>query len=51
MGEKDQVFVWLEKAFQERDSRIVALRVEPVFENFRSDPRFQDLIKRIGLPK
>ena len=51
MGDKDQVFVWLEKAFQERDSRIVALRVEPVFETFRSDPRFQDLIKRIGLPK
>ncbi len=51
VGEKDQVFVWLEKAFQERDSRIVALRVEPVFESLRSDPRFQDLVKRIGFPK
>ncbi len=51
VGEKDQVFVWLEKAFQERDSRIVALRVEPVFETLRSDPRFQDLVKRIGFPK
>jgi hypothetical protein len=51
VGEKDQVFVWLEKAFQERDSRIVALRVEPVFESLRSDPKFQDLVKRIGFPK
>jgi serine/threonine protein kinase len=51
LGDREQVFSWLEKAYAERDSRIVALKVEPAFEGLRSDPRFQDLVKRIGLPQ
>jgi eukaryotic-like serine/threonine-protein kinase len=51
LGDREQVFGWLEKAFAERDSRIVALKVEPAFEHLRTDPRFQDLVKRIGFPQ
>jgi serine/threonine protein kinase len=51
LNDRDAVFTFLEKAFQERDSRIVAVKVDPVFEGFHSDPRFQDLVKRIGFPR
>ena len=51
LGEREQAFKSLEKAFQERDSRIVALEVEPVFGSWHSDPKFQSLVKRIGLPR
>jgi TolB-like protein/Flp pilus assembly protein TadD len=50
LDEKDQAFEWLEKAFEERHPYLVLMGVEPVFRNLRSDPRFQDLKKRVGLP-
>ncbi len=50
LGEKDQAFQWLEKSYEDRDSRLVSLRVEPMFDSLRSDPRFQDLLLRIGFP-
>lgn len=49
LGEKDQTLTWLEKAYQEHDSGLVSLRVEPMFDAVRSDPRFQDLLKRMKL--
>jgi tetratricopeptide (TPR) repeat protein len=49
LGEKDQVFVWLEKAYQERSRPLWGLKVNPVWDDFRSDPRFADLLRRIGL--
>jgi tetratricopeptide (TPR) repeat protein len=49
LGEKDQTLTWLEKAYQEHDSGLVSLRVEPMFDTVRSDPRFQDLLKRMKL--
>jgi tetratricopeptide (TPR) repeat protein len=51
LGDREQALVWLEKAFQEHDSRIVALKVEPVFETLRSDSRFRSLVSRVGLPQ
>ncbi len=51
LGDKEQVFSWLEKAFQQRDNHIVALRVDPAFQNFQSDPRYRGLLKRIGFPR
>jgi eukaryotic-like serine/threonine-protein kinase len=51
LGDREQVFSWLEKAYAERDSGIVALRVEPAFQGLRSDPRWQNLVKRIGIPQ
>ncbi|MFN7926748.1 MAG: tetratricopeptide repeat protein [Blastocatellia bacterium] len=49
LGDKDQAFVWLEKAFQERSNMIVLLKVLPNPDSFRSDPRFADLLRRVGL--
>lgn len=49
LGDKDQAMVWLEKGFEERFNPGVLER--PCFDELRSDPRFQDLIQRIGLPK
>jgi len=50
MGEKELVFEWLEKAFQERSGWLGNLNVEPGFDQVRSDPRFGDLVRRVGLP-
>jgi len=50
LGEKDQVFMWLEKAYEERSGWLIWLRAEPISDPLRSDPRFQDLLRRIGLP-
>ena len=51
LGEKEQAFEWLEKAYQRRDFLLVLLKVEPMFERLRSDPRFPDLVQRVGLPQ
>ncbi len=50
LGEKGQAFASLEKAYEQRDSQMVYLKVEPPLDPLRSDPRFQDLLHRIGLP-
>lgn len=49
LRQKDQAFEWLEKAYQERSSLITYLKVEPTFESLHPDPRFADLLQRIGL--
>ena len=49
LGEKDQAFAWLEKAYGERSDGLVNLKAEQRFDSLRSDPRFQDLARRIGL--
>ena len=49
LDQKGQAFEWLEKAYDERSSFLVWLNVDPVFDNLRSDPRFTDLLRRIGL--
>ena len=51
LGEKDKAFEWLEKDFQNRDSRLNTFRWELQFEPLRDDPRFKDLLKRMGLPE
>jgi TolB-like protein/DNA-binding winged helix-turn-helix (wHTH) protein/Flp pilus assembly protein TadD len=51
LGEKDQALAWLQKACDERVFRVVFLRVEPLLDELRSDPRFQALVKRIGLSR
>jgi DNA-binding winged helix-turn-helix (wHTH) protein/TolB-like protein/Flp pilus assembly protein TadD len=51
LGEKDQALAWLEKAYDDRSSYMVYLKVEPIFDSLHSDPRFVDLIRRVGLPQ
>ena len=48
LGDKDQAMSWLEKGYEERFNPGVLLR--PGFDPLRSDPRFQYLLRRIGLP-
>jgi TolB-like protein/Tfp pilus assembly protein PilF len=49
LGDKDQVFVWLEKDFQARNGPLCRIRWELPFEPVRSDPRYADLLRRMGL--
>jgi tetratricopeptide (TPR) repeat protein len=51
LGDKEQAFQWLEKAYQERAHYLVHIKWEPRFENLHSDPRFQNLLRRIGLTR
>jgi eukaryotic-like serine/threonine-protein kinase len=49
MDQKQKAFEWLEKAYEEHDSGLVSLAVEPMFENIRPDPRFKEIIRRMKL--
>ncbi len=49
LGENDSALEWLERAYKERASTIIFLKVNPEFDSLRSDPRFTDLLLRIGL--
>ena len=48
LGEKDQAFAWLEKDFQTRSGLLGWTRWAPAFESLRSDPRYTDLLRRMG---
>ena len=49
MGAKDQAFEWLEKAYKERSAWLVFIGIEPGLDSLRSDSRFTELLRRIGL--
>jgi serine/threonine-protein kinase len=50
LGDKDRTFMFLESAYRERNYALCWLKVDPSFDGVRSDPRFRDLVRRIGLP-
>ncbi len=52
LGDKDQAFVWLNKAFDEREGRLANIRSEPNYnyDSLRGDPRFAELIRRMNFP-
>ena len=49
-GDKERAFEYLERSFEEREVEILRLH-DTLFDPVRSDPRFQDLVRRIGLPE
>jgi serine/threonine-protein kinase len=49
LGQKDEAFRWLARAYQERSAWLVYARVDPKYDDLRSDPRFADLLRRLGL--
>src|SRR5262249_21430566 len=51
LGEKDRAFEWLQKAYEERDMSLIELYMDPSWEILRPDPRFAELLRRIGLAR
>jgi len=51
LGERDKTLEWLEKGYQHRDARMMFLKVEPKWNNLRDDPRFQELLRKLGFPQ
>ena len=49
LGDKDQVFAWLEKGFEQRSGELPYITTHFNFEDLRSDPRYADLVRRMGL--
>lgn len=50
LGDKDEAMRWLEQGYKERDIWLALLKVWPRFDPLRSDPRFQDLLRRMNFP-
>lgn len=49
-NDDDRAFAWLERAFEIRDPNLVRLNVGPLWDSLRDDPRYADLVRRIGFP-
>ncbi|MGB8583602.1 MAG: winged helix-turn-helix domain-containing protein [Candidatus Sulfotelmatobacter sp.] len=49
MGDKEKAIAWLQKAYEWHSSSLTALKVDPTYDPLRNDPRFQALVRRIGL--
>jgi hypothetical protein len=49
VNNKEQAFSWLERAYSQHSNVLTTLKVDPVFDPLRTDPRFDDLLHRVGL--
>ena len=49
LGDNDEAFAWFERAYQEQSNIMKYIKVFPIFDSVRGDPRFQDLVRRVGL--
>ncbi len=49
LGDTDQAFYWLEQAYREQSNILQFLKTHPFFDPIRGDPRFADLVRRVGL--
>ena len=49
LAEGDRAFAWLERAYQEHSTTMQIIKVDPIFDPLRGDPRFADLVGRVGL--
>jgi tetratricopeptide (TPR) repeat protein len=49
-GERDLTFQWLEKAFAQRTPQLLHIVADPSYDDLREDPRYKDLVRRIGIP-
>jgi len=50
LGEREPALEWLQKAYADRETALALLRLSPAFTGLRGDTRFQDLLRRVGLP-
>jgi len=51
LGDKEHAFQWLDTAYQQHDRGLEAIRTDPTFDSVRSDPRYTELVRKIGLPQ
>lgn len=51
LGEKQEAFNWLEEAYDAHDVGLLYLKIDPCLDTLRSDPRFDDLVRRVGLAR
>jgi TolB-like protein/DNA-binding winged helix-turn-helix (wHTH) protein/Tfp pilus assembly protein PilF len=51
LGDKDSAFVWLQKGYDEHSPHMILIDADSAYDPLRSDPRFQNLVRRIGLPQ
>jgi hypothetical protein len=52
VGDKENAFRWLEKSYEDREGQVITLlRWYPEFKSLRADPRFAELLRRMGLPQ
>jgi TolB-like protein/DNA-binding winged helix-turn-helix (wHTH) protein/Tfp pilus assembly protein PilF len=51
LGDKDRAFEWLEKGYSERPNWMFSIKVDPRMDPLRSDPRYKELLRRMGLPQ
>jgi hypothetical protein len=49
LGKTEETFIWLEKSYQTREIDLARIKVAPEFQTLHDDPRFTDLLRRIGL--
>jgi serine/threonine-protein kinase len=51
LGEKEKALDWLDKSYQDQESACWYLKVDPIYDSLRNEPRFQALLKKVGLDK
>lgn len=51
MGKIDMAFQWLEKSYESHEVEMYWLKVEPPFEPIRNDPRYQEMLHKVGFPE
>jgi TolB-like protein/Tfp pilus assembly protein PilF len=51
LGDKETAFEWLDRALDQHSNSCLLLSIDPAFEDFRSDPRFQEAARKLGLPR
>jgi hypothetical protein len=51
LGDKDHAFEWLNIAYQQHGHLLYGLRTDPALDSLRSDPRYAELVRKIGLPQ
>jgi TolB-like protein/Tfp pilus assembly protein PilF len=51
LGEQDEAIAWLERAFEARSGELIWIKLYPVFQKLYANPRFKDVVRRVGLPQ
>ncbi|MDQ3687329.1 MAG: hypothetical protein M3430_17280, partial [Acidobacteriota bacterium] len=51
LGEKDKAFAELNKSYERRETPLFLIKIDPRFDPLRDDPRFQELLRKVGFPQ